>query len=101
MSNAFFSLFFLYKPFLQIEMQDHFLPQQEFQEIDERIDVHDYFSRTEQKPLQSPDLMKYLYMAQVLRTRNSPGSNGFFEDYMFKEQVVASQQKAIEDSNTL
>lgn len=82
-------------------MQEQFLPQTELQEIDERIDVHDYFTHAEQKPLQSPDLMKYLYMAQLLRNRNSPGSNGFFEDYMFKEQVVASQQKAIDESIAL
>lgn len=82
-------------------MQEQLLPQTEIQEIDERIDVHDYFTYTEQTPLQSPDLMKYLYMAQLLRIRNSPGSNGFFEDYMFKEQVVASQQRAIDDSIAL
>ncbi len=80
-------------------MQDYFLSQDQApSEIDERIDVHDFFTQREQRPLQSPDLLKYVYMTQLLRARNSPGSNGFFEDWMFKEQVAAQQQEQQNDA---
>lgn len=65
------------------------------EEIDERIDIHDLLlgnqqQQDEQQPLQSPDLLKYYYITQILRARNSPGNiKGFFEDWMFKEQVAA------------
>lgn len=83
-------------------MQDYFAPQEQkpVSEIDERIDVHDFFSqREEQRPLQSPDLLKYVYMTQLLRARNSPGSNGFFEDWMFKEQVASAHQQQQKDNS--
>lgn len=62
------------------------------EEIDERINITD-FSQTYQEPLQSPDLVKY-FISQLLHSRTSPGSsNSLSEDWMFKEQVIASYQK--------
>ncbi|KAL9555002.1 hypothetical protein PS6_003090 [Mucor atramentarius] len=40
-------------------------------------------------PLQSPDLLKYYYMTQLLRARtNNNQSSQDLEDYMFKELVM-------------
>ncbi|EPB83612.1 hypothetical protein HMPREF1544_09655 [Mucor circinelloides 1006PhL] len=56
--------------------------------IDERIDI----TQIQQQiatPLQSPDLLKYYYMTQLLRARtNSNQSSQDLEDYMFKELVM-------------
>jgi hypothetical protein len=72
--------------------------QQEEEEIDERINISDLHlqKQQEQQPLQSPDLLKYYYMTQLLRARNSPGNTkGYFEDWMFKEQVFNAHIAAI------
>ncbi|GAA5811927.1 hypothetical protein MFLAVUS_005374 [Mucor flavus] len=66
---------------------------QEEEDIDERINVLD-FEHTHQQPLQSPDLVRRYFITQLLLSRVSPGSHKSFfeEDWMFKEQVIASQQ---------
>ncbi|KAG2229990.1 hypothetical protein BDF21DRAFT_428548 [Thamnidium elegans] len=73
---------------------DYFTSQrQEEEDIDERINVLD-FEQIQQQPLQSPNIVRYYYITQLLLSRASPGSHGSFfeEDWMFKEQVIASQQ---------
>lgn len=66
---------------------------QEEEDIDERINVLD-FENIQQRPLQSPDIVRRYYITQLLLSRVSPGSRRSFfeEDHMFKEQVIASQQ---------
>lgn len=57
-------------------------------EIDERIDITQ-IQQQPSTPLQSPDLLKYYYMTQLLRARtNSNQSSQDLEDYMFKELVM-------------
>lgn len=61
-------------------------------DIDERIDI----TQVQQQittPLQSPDLLRYYYMTQLLRARtNSSSGRGSqnFEDYMFKEDATTT-----------
>ncbi|CAO3617523.1 unnamed protein product [Mucor fragilis] len=59
-------------------------------DIDERIDI----TQVQQQitaPLQSPDLLKYYYMTQLLRARsNSSRGSQNFEDYMFKEDATTN-----------
>ncbi|KAK4518858.1 uncharacterized protein ATC70_009082 [Mucor velutinosus] len=59
-------------------------------DIDERIDI----TQVQQQitaPLQSPDLLRYYYMTQLLRARtNSSRGSQDFEDYMFKEDATTT-----------
>ncbi|KAL9537704.1 hypothetical protein MBANPS3_011536 [Mucor bainieri] len=44
-------------------------------------------------PLQSPDLLRYYYMTQLLRARtNSSRGSQDFEDYMFKEDATTTSE---------